>query len=57
MNDYHEMWQQVEARVAELEEALRNLVDKLDTVISAPRYTGPKYAGELKAARKVLDHG
>ena len=56
------------ARIAELEETLRNLIDKLDAV--APeisklstlawahgnRYTGPNYGEELKVARKVLDH-
>ncbi len=65
---WEEIYQKKYDRIAALETALRNLVDKLDAV--APeisklstlawahgnRYTGPNYGEELKVARKVLDH-
>ena len=60
--------EEMQTRIAELEGALRNLVDKLDAVageitnltmlahIHGHRYTGPTYEEELCHARKVLDH-
>ena len=57
-----------DGRIAELEKALRNLVDKLDAIdkvvtgvfvmaaIHGCEYSGPNYGEELKVARKVLDH-
>lgn len=53
-------------RIADLEDALRNLVDKLDAVqptveawavlahVHGQRYDGPNYAVELQSARELL---